>query len=94
MTTPTTSTIRALTGAWLALCAVTVISWWLAPGHAGGSATASVPLTVTAVTLAVIKGRVIARSFMEVRFAPAWLRRATDAWLVTLWASILTIYLW
>ncbi|KMO80578.1 cytochrome C oxidase subunit IV family protein [Mycolicibacterium chubuense] len=94
MTTSTTSTIRALTGAWLALCAITVISWWLAPGHAGGSATASVALTLTAVTLAVVKGRVIVRGFMEVRHAPAWLRRATDAWLVTLWASILMIYLW
>jgi hypothetical protein len=53
-----------------------------------------VALTLTAVTLAVVKGRVIVRSFMEVRHAPAWLRRATDAWLVTLWASILMIYLW
>ncbi|BBX69210.1 cytochrome C oxidase subunit IV family protein [Mycolicibacterium psychrotolerans] len=94
MTTPATSTTRALTVAWLALCAITVISWWLAPGHASGTASASVPLTVTAITLGFVKGRVIVRSFMEVRFAPAWLRRATDGWLVTLWASILVIYLW
>lgn len=94
MTTPTNGTTRALTVAWLALCAITVLSWWLAPGHARGPASASVPLTVTAITLAFLKGRVIMRSFMEVRFAPAWLRRATDAWLVALWASILVVYLW
>ncbi len=80
--------------AWAALCAITVISWWLAPGHGGATVGASVPLTVGAVSLAFVKARVIVRSFMEVRFAPAWLRRATDAWLVTLWAAILAIYLW
>jgi hypothetical protein len=30
---------------------------------------------------------------MEVRTAPAWLRMATDAWLVVLWGAVLAIYL-
>ena len=93
-TPPRNPSTRAITFAWLALSAITVISWWLAPGHSGGHASASIPLTVAAVALGAIKGRVIIRYFMEVRHAPAWLRRATDAWLVVLWTSILVVYLW
>ncbi|HTM84429.1 MAG TPA: prokaryotic cytochrome C oxidase subunit IV family protein, partial [Mycobacterium sp.] len=37
--------------------------------------------------------RLIIRNFMEVRSAPVWLRRATDAWLVVLWTTVLVIYL-
>lgn len=84
----------AVTIAWLALSVITAISWWLAPGHGGGHATASVPITIAAIALGAIKGRVIIRYFMEVRFGPAWLRRATDVWLTVLWAAILAVYLW
>jgi hypothetical protein len=31
---------------------------------------------------------------MEVRTGPRWLRWATDAWLVVLWAAVLAIYLY
>jgi hypothetical protein len=85
---------RAITIAWLILSAITLISWWLAPGHSGGLATASVPITVLAVLLGFLKCRMIIRSFMEVRHAPSWLRHSTDLWLVVLWASVLVIYLW
>ena len=71
-----------------------MISWWLAPGHAGGHTTASIPITVAAILLGFIKGRMIIRYFMEVRSAPRWLRHSTDLWLVVLWTSILVIYLW
>lgn len=80
---------------WLVLCAITISSWWLAPGHrGGGAAVASVPITVAVILLGFIKGRLIIRTFMEVRTAPRWLRLSTDAWLVVLWASILAIYLY
>jgi hypothetical protein len=85
---------RRTTLTWLALCILTIGSWWLAPGHQVGAATASVPVTLAVVTLGVIKGRMIIRTFMEVRFAPRWLRLSTDAWLVVMWGSILGIYLY
>lgn len=85
---------RAITAAWLVLSAITVVSWWLAPGHTGGEASASVPLTAAAILLGFVKGRVIIRYFMEVRSAPAWLRHSTDLWLVALWGAVLAIYLW
>ena len=98
MTTPETvparSGTRSITVAWLALSAITVIGWWLAPGHSGGRADPSVPITVAVIVLGFVKCRVIIRWFMEVRSAPMWLRRSTDGWLVTLWLAVLAIYLW
>jgi hypothetical protein len=86
---------RTTTYAWVILCAITIMSWWLAPGHShNGPAVASVPITVAVVVLGFIKGRMIIRYFMEVRHAPRWLKLFTDAWLTLLWASVLAIYLW
>jgi Prokaryotic Cytochrome C oxidase subunit IV len=79
---------------WLILSAITVISWWLAPGHPGGHAVASAPITVAVVLLGFVKGRMIIQYFMEVRTAPRWLKLTTDAWLVVLWGTILAIYLY
>lgn len=96
MTTSTTTSApqRAVTVAWFVLAAITLLSWWLAPAHAHGSAAASVPITLAVIALAAVKGRLIIRYFMEVRHAPHWLRWATDAWLLVLWAAVTGIYLW
>ena len=42
-----------------------------------------------------VKGTVpsVIRQCMDVRVAPAWLRRATDAWLAVLMAAIIGLYL-
>jgi hypothetical protein len=85
---------RTTTYVWLILSAITVISWWLAPGHSGGHTVSSVPVTVAVVLFGFIKGRMIIQYFMEVRTAPRWLKVATDTWLVVLWAAILAIYLY
>jgi caa(3)-type oxidase subunit IV len=89
----TANATRAITYAWLVLTAITIVSWWLAPGHSGGVAVPNVAITVAVVVLGFIKGRLIIRYFMEVRAAPRWLKVATDAWLAVLWVSILAIYL-
>ncbi|HEY9312682.1 cytochrome C oxidase subunit IV family protein [Williamsia sp.] len=86
-------TARAVNCAWIVLCAITIGSWWLAPGHSGSSNEANVAITVTVILLGFIKGRLIIRYFMEVRSAPQWLKIATDAWLLVLWTAILVIYL-
>lgn len=82
------------TTVWLVLSAITVVSWWLAPGHSAGHATANVSITVAVIVLGFVKGRMIIRYFMEVRTAPRWLKICTDAWLVALWGAILGIYLY
>lgn len=82
-----------LTASWLVLVAITVLAWWLAPGHSGGHVEPSIPITVTVIALSAVKARLIIRNFMEVRAAPIWLRRTTDAWLAVLWTAVLVIYL-
>lgn len=91
----TISAARMTTYTGIILSAITIISWWLAPGHTRGSAAvASVPITVAVVLLGFIKGRMIIQYFMEVRTAPRWLKLFTDAWLTVLWAGVLAIYLY
>ena len=91
----TSAAARTVTYVWMILSAITVMSWWLAPGHARGApAVPSVPITAAVVVLAFIKGRLIIQYFMEVRTAPRWLKLATDAWLTVLWVAILAIYLY
>lgn len=84
---------RLTTVTWLVLVAITVLAWWLAPGHSAGPVEPSIPITVTVIVLSAIKARLIIRNFMEVRTAPIWLRRTTDTWLVVLWTAVLVIYL-
>ena len=91
----TTTAGRATTYAWTVLSAITIVSWWLAPGPTRGApAVASVPITLAVILLAFIKGRLIIRYFMEVRTAPRWLKLSTDAWLVIVWGAVLAIYLY
>src|SRR5271156_4404200 len=90
----TSTAARTITYAWIILSAISILSWWLAPGHArGATAVASSPIIVAVILLGFIKGRMIIRYFMEVRTAPQWLKLTTDAWLIALWAGVLAIYL-
>ncbi|MEZ0363475.1 cytochrome C oxidase subunit IV family protein [Mycobacterium sp. pUA109] len=89
-----TASTRTITATWIVLSAITLISWWLSPGHAStGTVAASVPITIAVVVLAAVKGRLVIRYFMEVHRAPRWLRLATDGWLAVLWAVVLVIYM-
>jgi hypothetical protein len=76
----TSTAARTITYAWIILSAITILSCWLAPGHARGAA-ASAPITVAVILLGFIKGRMIIRYFMEVRTAPRWLKLFTAGWL-------------
>ncbi|WP_280258787.1 cytochrome C oxidase subunit IV family protein [Nocardia wallacei] len=91
--TRTSTAARAITAVWIVLVVGTAGTWWLAPGHTSAAATGSVTITVAVLALAVIKSRLIIRYFMEVRSAPAWLRRTTDVWLAVLFAAVLVCYL-
>jgi hypothetical protein len=81
-----------LTGVWLLLSALTVLSWWLGGGTHARPAR-DVVVTFAVVGLGLVKVRLVVRHFMEVRTAPAWLRHGTDAWLVALGVSVLALYL-
>lgn len=90
----TTDTHRDTTGVWIALCVITIVTWFLSPAFRGADMTTSVPITIAVVVLGLIKCRLIIRHFMDVRRAPRWLRLSTDGWLLALWAGVLAIYLY
>jgi hypothetical protein len=83
-----------VTYVWVILSVITLVSWWLGPGHAHGAPGPSVPITVAVLALGLVKSRLIIRHFMEVRTAPRWLRIATDVWLIVFWGAVLGIYLY
>jgi hypothetical protein len=69
---------RRLTYVWLALCALTVVSA-VAAGTAGDDHQVALGLVVLLV--GAVKVRLVLQEFMELRHAPTWLGRLTDAWL-------------
>ena len=78
-----------LTGVWALLSLLTLASWWTGSRidvHTYGLVTAGVLL------FALIKSRLVIRYFMEVRFAPRWLRLTCDAWLILVFGMILALY--
>ena len=87
-----TSYIRnPLTLVWALLTLVTVVSWLTARG--GGSAhVVNVTVTLVVLLIAAVKTQLVIWHFMEVRFAPRWLKLTTGGWLVGLVALLLGFY--
>jgi hypothetical protein len=77
---------------WLALSAITMVSVWIGSLDGRGVLTANVAVTSGAIVIALVKVRIIFREFMEVRHAPALLRRVTDAWVVLTGVILLGTY--
>ena len=78
---------------WLILTSLTLAYVWI--DHAvdqNGTLRASTVVTVSAIVIALIKVWIIFREFMEVRHAPAWLRRLMDAWVVLIAVCLLGSY--
>jgi hypothetical protein len=79
---------------WLILTALSLGYLWIdhtADKH--GVPRASTVVTISAIAIALIKVRIIMREFMEVRHAPALLRRITDAWVVIMAVVMIGLYL-
>jgi hypothetical protein len=88
------SSTKRLFVAWLVLVAITLI--YLGIDHsadATGALVASTAVTVAAICLALVKVRIIMREFMDVRHAPPFLRRSTDALVVGIAIALLASYL-
>ncbi len=85
---------RRVTYVWLVLSAVTVVTWLLGHAEQSYGRTASIAVAMVVLAIAMGKAYLIIRHFMEVRSGPRWLRVFTDVWIVTLWGTIVEIYLW
>lgn len=84
-------TKNTLIWVWAFLVVITIASWWLgrgadAPFQLDGFITAGVLL------IAAIKARLVIRYFMEVRYAPAWLKWTCDGWLVSVFLMLFGFY--
>ena len=89
----TTSNKRLLI-AWLVLAGLTLGYLWIdRTADHGGSPVPSAAVTVAAILIALVKVRIIFREFMDVRHAPPWLCRLTDAWVVLIAVCLLASYL-
>ena len=79
-----------LTGVWALLSLMTIASWWTGTRSDGEAYTL---ITASVLLLALIKSRLVMRYFMEVRFAPRWLRLICDVWLIVVFGMVFGLYL-
>jgi hypothetical protein len=78
---------------WLVLSLMTLGYVWMNRAvDADGVLRPSAVVTVGAIVIAVVKLRIIFREFMEVRHAPALLRRLTDAWVLLVGVCLIGTY--
>jgi len=77
---------------WLALSAITLVSYWLGTQYDHGFAKTDSIAFLGVLGIAAIKARVIFRQFMDVRHAPLRLKLLTDAWLVATVAALVVAY--
>lgn len=82
-----------LTLTWFALVAVTLLAWWIGTRHGEAPFVPSAALSLGVLVISAVKVRVILREFMEVRHAPALLKRGADVWLAALFAAMTAAYL-
>jgi hypothetical protein len=82
------------TAVWAVLVAATALSWESVhlDGGADDRAIDHRLITVAVMVVAFVKVRFIGREFMELRHAPAVLRRLFEAWLVIVCLAILAVY--
>jgi hypothetical protein len=79
--------------AWVLLVAITVVYLWIDDTaeddgvHAGSTA-----VSLAAIGLGLVKFRVILREFMDVRHAPALMKRLTDLLVVVIAVALLASY--
>jgi heme/copper-type cytochrome/quinol oxidase subunit 4 len=86
-----TSSFRsALTSVWALLSIMTIASWWTGSRSDGRADTL---ITAGVLLFALVKSRLVMRYFMEVRFAPRWLRLTCDVWLIMVFGMVFALYL-
>lgn len=81
-----------LSFAWLALSAITVLSYWIGTRYDHGFAKPDAVAFLGVIAIAAIKVRVIFREFVDVKHAPAWLKLLTDAWLSLTIGALIAVY--
>lgn len=73
---------RRIVAVWAALIVLTMISW-----TEGGQAT-TLPVVALLLGITAIKATLVVYSFMEVAYAPSWLKALCAGWLGVVFAGI------
>lgn len=81
-----------LTVSWAVLVGITLFAWRIGAHHEPGPLRPEAAIAFSAIAITLIKVRVIMREFMDLRTAPACLKRVTDAWLAVFGAAMLVAY--
>jgi len=81
-----------MTWTWIVLSVITAISWTLGSKHGDAPFEPNMAITAAVVVFSLVKVRFIIREFMEVRTCPNWIKRLSDAWLLTVLAVLGSIY--
>lgn len=81
-----------LVAAWVFLAGITLLAWWIGARHGTGPLHPDAAVAISAIAITLIKVRVILREFMDVKTAPARLKRVTDGWLAVFGAAMLVAY--
>jgi len=82
---------NSLTCVWAFLTAITLVSWWLSQSR-GANYQLDAGITAGVLVIAFIKVRFVIWHFMEVKTAPAWLKRTCDGWLIAIAVMIFAFY--
>jgi uncharacterized membrane protein YadS len=80
-----------LTYVWAFLAVITLASLWVASRHTLQFHTDAV-VTVSVLLMAAIKTQLVIRYFMEVRFAPTWLKTSTYGLVTLIYVLLLAFY--
>jgi hypothetical protein len=80
-----------LTYAWVFLTLITTVSWWIGHTFDLDYHTDSA-VTVCVLLIAAVKTFLVIRYFMEVRFAPPWLKTCTYGLVGVTFALLLAFY--
>lgn len=78
---------------WLVLTAITLFAWWMGAHHGKGPLKPDAAVAFGAISVTLIKVRVIMREFMDLRHAPVRLKRITDAWLIAFAGAMTVAYI-
>ena len=85
--------LSATTVVWLMLLAASAAWLWLGAAASVPAGRGGTVAIVGVLALAFAKIWLIVRYFMEVRFAPRWLRLVLDAWIVGVFIAVTSLYL-
>ena len=77
---------------WLVLSAITIAQLGVGSVDGRDALRPNAAITASAITIALVKVRIIIREFMEVRHAPVLLCRLTDLWVVLTGVGLLGCY--